>query len=146
MRCALYNSLLFDYFNKFNRDYILLLTLSNLTEDISNKLEINDNIYNLGLLPNNKIMETLNNVDALIFTSTSESFGLPLVEAALLKKPILSIDLPYVNEVISTPYRFENSLESLDKCINKFIVDLPKPKSAKLLVNDETDKIIKKLY
>ncbi|MDC3077484.1 glycosyltransferase [Flavobacteriales bacterium] len=104
------HKLLFDYFNKFNRDYILLLTISNLTEHISNKIEINDNIYNLGLLPNNEIMEILNNVDALIFTSKSESFGLPLVEAALLKKPILSIDLPYVNEIISTPYRFEKQL------------------------------------
>jgi glycosyltransferase involved in cell wall biosynthesis len=125
---------------------MLLLTLNNLSKSLSNDIANNNNIYNLGLLPNNEIIEILNKVDALIFTSTSESFGLPLVEAALLKKPILSIDLPYVNEIISTPYKFENTSESLDECINKFIADLPNPKSATLLVNDETEKIIKKLY
>ena len=140
------HKLLFDFFNKFKRDYMLLLTINNLSESLSSEIANNNNIYNLGLLPNNKIIEILNKVDALIFTSTSESFGLPLVEAAILKKPILTIDLPYVNEIISTPYRFENNLESLDKCINKFIADLPNPKSATLLVNDETKKIIKKLY
>ena len=140
------HKLLFDFFNKFKRDYMLLLTINNLSESLSNEIANNDNIYNLGLIPNNEIIEILNKVDALIFTSTSESFGLPLVEAALLKKTILTIDLPYVNEIISTPYRFKNSLESLDECINKFIADLPNPKSATLLVNDETDKIIKKLY
>ena len=52
----------------------------------------------------------------------------------------------YVNEIISTSYRFKNSLESLDECINKFIVDFPDLKSATLLVNDQTEKIIKNLY
>ena len=142
------HKLLFEVFNRFKseKNYMLVLTINTLQKNISNKIANSDNICNLGLLPNHEIIKILNTVDALIFTSTSESFGLPLVEAALLNKPILSIDLPYVNEIISTPYKFENSLESLEGCINKFIEDLPNPKSAKLLVNDETGKIIKKLY
>jgi len=140
------HKLLFDFFKKSKGDYMLLLTINNLSEYLLNEIANNDNIYNLGLLPNNETIEILNKVDALIFTSTSESFGLPLIEAALLKKPVLSIDLPYVNEIISTPYRFKNSLVSLEECIIKFIADLPNPKSATLLVNDQTEEIIKKLY
>lgn len=142
------HKLLFELLKNFKNEkkYLLILTINKLPKHISNKIRKSNNIHNLGLLPNHEIIKILNTVDALIFTSISESFGLPLVEAAILNKPILSIDLPYVNEVISTPYKFENSLESLEGCINKFIRDLPNPKSAKLLVNDQTEKIIKKLY
>ena len=90
-------------------------------------------------------MEVLNNVSALIFPSTSESFGLPLVEAALLNKPVLKIDLDYGKDIIHTPYLFKNNLNSLEKCINKFYNDLPNTISAKLLIKDSTDKIIQKL-
>lgn len=38
--------------------------------------------------------------DALLFPSKIESFGLPLIEAAMFGIPIIAADLPYANEVL----------------------------------------------
>lgn len=141
------HKLLFNLFRKpsINKRIKLFLTIENLEKNVISSLEKN-NIYNLGLISNKEILEVLNNVSALIFPSTSESFGLPLVEAALLNKPILRIDLGYGNGIVQTPYLFKNNLNSLEKCINAFYNDLPNTISAKLLIKDSTHKIIQKLY
>ncbi|WP_330961894.1 glycosyltransferase [Photobacterium sp. 53610] len=57
-------------------------------------------IENLGLLPFEKIVDVYRASSALIFPSILESFGLPLIEAAMLKLPIFAPNLNYVNDVI----------------------------------------------
>ena len=140
------HKLLFNVFRKpsINKKIKLLITVKDLDEKLKDSLEKN-NIYNLGLICHKETLKHLNSSSALIFPSKSESFGLPLVEAALLNKPVLKINLDYSKDIIETPYIFEDNVFSLEKCINKFCNDLPNTISAKLKIKDGTDKIIKKL-
>lgn len=129
----------------YHGEYELVLTLDSLPTRLLGDLSSQVNIVYLGSCNRDKIFSTISEVDALIFPSLTESFGLPLVEAATMKKPILAIDLPYVDEIISTPYRFDNNIHSLIKCIRKLVRDMPNATPATLLVEDETHKIINKL-
>lgn len=52
-------------------------------------------IENLGKIPSEKMKEKYLEFDALLFLSKAESYGLPLIEAMTLGKPIVTIDLPY---------------------------------------------------
>jgi glycosyltransferase involved in cell wall biosynthesis len=53
----------------------------------------------LGVLGKSEVMEELNKSDMLVFPSLCETFGLPLVEAISVNKPIVAADLPYAREV-----------------------------------------------
>jgi glycosyltransferase involved in cell wall biosynthesis len=44
-----------------------------------------------------KMIEAYNNVDGLVFLSTDESYGFPLVEAMFVGLPIICPDLPYAH-------------------------------------------------
>ncbi len=63
-------------------------------------------------------------VDALIYTSFTESLGMPLLEITKHKKPVIAIDLPYVDSAINNFYLFRPSQKSLSKTIKKFKNDL----------------------
>lgn len=56
-------------------------------------------IINLGSIPNDRIHEYYQRMDALFFPTLSESFGLPYVEALLSGLPILTSDLDFAREV-----------------------------------------------
>jgi hypothetical protein len=64
-------------------------------------------IVNLGRLNSSEVAEQYRNSKALIFPSVVESFGLPLVEAANLKLPILAPELDYVREVCEPSQTFD---------------------------------------
>lgn len=61
-----------------------------------NNLDINF----LGKVPFDIIVELYNKMDALVFPSYIESYGLPLLEAASYGLPIIAADLPYAREVL----------------------------------------------
>lgn len=68
---------------------------------------------------------------ALIYPSKFESFGLPLIEAAMLKLPILASDASYVTDVIQPTDQFDpDSPRSIAEAVQRFTF-LP----AELLVN-----------
>lgn len=54
----------------------------------------------IGMQSYDKICEFYNTCDALIFPSYIETFGLPLLEAAMTGMPIIAADLPYAREVL----------------------------------------------
>lgn len=58
-----------------------------------------DKIGWLGSLSGPEVAYVLRNVDAMIFPSLRESFGLPLAEAMLHECPIAAADLPYAREI-----------------------------------------------
>lgn len=58
-------------------------------------------IDRIGSQPYEKICEIYRNSDALVFPSYIETYGLPLIEAALIGLPILAADLPYAREVLA---------------------------------------------
>ncbi|MBD5355781.1 MAG: glycosyltransferase family 4 protein [Bacteroides sp.] len=60
-----------------------------------------DRIKSLGILPYKDICNIYENCDALVFPSFIETFGLPLIEAATMGLPIITVDLPYAREVLN---------------------------------------------
>lgn len=59
-----------------------------------------DRITYTGVLPYTDVCAMYRSCDALVFPSYIETFGLPLIEAAMAGLPILAADLPYAREVL----------------------------------------------
>ena len=80
----------------------------------------------VGFLDTELVIEEYKKADALLFLSSEESLGLPIIEAIFLGLPIICPDLPYSRELCgSNAYYFElNSLESLKDAIYRLKVDL----------------------
>lgn len=55
----------------------------------------------MGTLPYADVCAMYRTCDALVFPSYIETFGLPLIEAAMAGLPILAADLPYAREVLA---------------------------------------------
>lgn len=73
-------------------------------------------------MDNEDMLSFINSSEILINTSAQESFCLPLVEAAILSKKIVSFNAAYVNEVVDNIYLFntqEELIEILENDINK---------------------------
>lgn len=62
---------------------------------------VDKRIRTIGMQPQEKIWELYKTYDALLFPSYIETFGLPLLEAALVGMPIVAADLPYAREVLN---------------------------------------------
>lgn len=55
----------------------------------------------IGMQPYERICQLYHSCDALLFPSYIETFGLPLLEAAMTGMPIIAADLPYAREVLA---------------------------------------------
>ena len=64
-------------------------------------------ITNLGFLDQNQIPRLLKNYDALIFPSTLESFGLPLIEARQAGIKIIASEKDFVRDIIDPEETFD---------------------------------------
>lgn len=79
-------------------------------------------IYNIGQQSHQEILQRYLEASALIYPSTIESFGLPLIEANSLDMPILASELDYVYEVCSPIQTFDpNSSKSITRAVMKFL-------------------------
>lgn len=79
-------------------------------------------VHDLGQLPREQVMALYANARALIFPSKSESFGLPLVEAARLNLPILASELDYVRDVCVPVQTFNpESPVSIARAVRRFL-------------------------
>jgi glycosyltransferase involved in cell wall biosynthesis len=86
------------------------------------------NINNLGRLQASEIHRLYRSSSALIFPSTTESLGLPLIEAAQHGLPILASELDYVRDVVNPVQTFDpRSPVSIARAVKRF---LGKPESA----------------
>ncbi|MBI5890600.1 MAG: glycosyltransferase [Nitrosomonadales bacterium] len=65
------------------------------------------NVENLGSLPHELVAQLYGRAGALIYPSTFESFGLPLIEARQAGLPILASELDYVRDVIDPEQTFD---------------------------------------
>lgn len=80
------------------------------------------NIFNIGEQSHEEILRYLLKSHALIYPSTLESFGLPLIEAQALNLPILASEMDYVYEVCSPVYTFDpNSSKSISRAVMRFL-------------------------
>lgn len=79
-------------------------------------------IVNLGAMPREDVMTLYARATALIFPSTSESFGLPLIEAARCGLPILAPELDYVRDVCTPVHTFDpHSSISIARAVKRFL-------------------------
>ena len=84
-------------------------------------------IKDLGQMSHENILDLYTKSNALIFPSTSESFGLPLIEATHLGLPILASELDYVRDVCSPVQTFDPaSPVSIARAVKRFLA-VPEP-------------------
>lgn len=78
-------------------------------------------IRNLGNLTHDAIRTLYGQSDALIFPSTLESFGLPLIEARQAGLPVLAPELDYVRDVLDPEATFDpGSARSIARAVKRF--------------------------
>jgi len=84
-------------------------------------------VSNLGSVPLENMKEIYANVDALIYPSKFESFGIPLIEARQSNLPVLASELDYVRDVIDPEQTFDpDSAVSIARAVKRFLgVDEP---------------------
>lgn len=79
-------------------------------------------IENLGELPHRDIMRAYHQAGALVFPSTSESFGLPLIEARQSGLPIVASERDFVRDVCSPVQTFDpDSAVSIARAVKRFL-------------------------
>ena len=87
-----------------NIDLKLALTIPKNQNQLIKEIQSFNNssikIYNFGMVSRKNALKIIDESNALVFPSKIETFGLPLVEAALRQKIIISSDLPYVFDVV----------------------------------------------
>lgn len=88
------------------------------------------NLENLENLPHKEIIELYARARALIYPSTFESFGLPLIEARQARLPILASEMDFVRDVVDPEETFDpNSAVSIARAVKRFMgwVEPPLP-------------------
>ena len=93
-----------------SRDVEIVFTIPTDDDRISDK-----RISKVGMQPQENIWKMYRSCDALLFPSYIETFGLPLLEAAMTGMPIIAADLPYAREVLDgydgvTYVEYDNSI------------------------------------
>lgn len=79
-------------------------------------------IVNLGPLAREQVLQRLAASSALIFPSTLESFGLPLLEARALGVPVLASERDFVRDVCEPQQTFDPaSPESIADAVQRFL-------------------------
>lgn len=108
-------------FTLSTRDMALKQELAALTDRAG--LRIKD----LGHMPHENVLSLYATARAMIFPSTSESFGLPLIEATHAGLPILASELDYVRDVCSPVQTFDpTSPVSIARAVKRFLA-VPEP-------------------
>lgn len=70
------------------------------TMQLAHKLGVAEHIHILGYLPDDELINLYRSSDALLFPTRFEGFGLPLLEAMAAECPIITTDIPVVNEIV----------------------------------------------
>lgn len=101
-------------------------------------------IANFGIVPKEDVCKIYSQSNCLIFPSTSESFGLPLVEAVKLGLDVIASNLDFTYEVIEPSYAFDpySSVDIADK-IKQYLTDSTKKSHCK--VDNKIENLIKNL-
>lgn len=106
----------------------LALTLStDLAPDLCKRVEQESmsyklRIHNLGQLAHDSVLQLYSKVGALIYPSSFESFGLPLIEATQAGLPILAPELDYVRDIIDPHETFDpSSPVSIARAVTRYL-------------------------
>ncbi|AMV31840.1 Glycosyl transferases group 1 [Pirellula sp. SH-Sr6A] len=106
-----------------NQRFTLGLTLGEVA-DPSFQSALNSAISNgadirlLGTISHDQVFSVMRESKAVVFPSVLETLGLGLVEAATLKKPVVASNTNWIDEIVSTDYKFDpSSPESIGRTI-----------------------------
>lgn len=111
----------------------LILTLSQeelLDSFISANLNIEDyeNVINIGRVPRVEVLRIMKESSGLIFPSLAETFGIPMLEAKMLNKPILASERDYVRDVCAPVQTFDpESSQSIARSVLRFVTGNVEP-------------------
>lgn len=79
-------------------------------------------VENMGNLDHGEVKKLYARADALIYPSTLESFGIPLIEARQAGLPVLASELDYVRDVLDPDQSFDPSSEvSIARAVKRFM-------------------------
>lgn len=80
------------------------------------------NVENMGTLPHDQVERLYGRSAALIYPSTFESFGLPLIEARQAGLPVLAPEMDYVRDVLDPEQTFDpESPVSIARAVKRFL-------------------------
>ena len=86
------------------------------------RLQHDVRVTNLGRLPRAEVLSLYRRVAALIYPSTVESLGLPLIEARQAGLPLLASELDYVRDVVDPEQTFDpQSPVSIARAVKRFL-------------------------
>ncbi len=132
-----------------NHDLTLHLTIpqtfTNLI-DLINRLNTQGlKIINHGYCDEQKLINLYSNCNYVIFPSLAESFGLPLIEAAVAGCEIISSDLPYIYDVIKPLQVFNPYIASSIVGAVLHVLNNHKEKTTAIIINNEIEELMNTL-
>ena len=119
----------------------LHLTVSKENKKLINQIKLNRKkgipIYNHGIINSDQVSKLYSNSEFLIFPSTMESFGLPLIEAIYHQCKVLVSDLPFANAICKPSFKFDpyDIISIADALINSMS---SKSNKSELIIKDQT--------
>jgi glycosyltransferase involved in cell wall biosynthesis len=80
------------------------------------------NVENMGSMSQGEVQQFYAQVSALIYPSTFESFGLPLIEARQAGLPVLASELDYIRDILDPEETFDpKSAVSIARAVKRFL-------------------------
>tara|TARA_B100000212_G_C27362797_1_gene528992 strand:+ start:1035 stop:1538 length:504 start_codon:yes stop_codon:yes gene_type:complete len=118
-------------------DIEILMTIDQKESNI-----FSDNCHRcIGEISRSNLLNLIKDIDAVVFLSSFESLGIPLIEAANLNKSIICPELDYAKELLgNSPYyfdlnNFDNTFIDIIKC---FIMEHKKKNNRKSFLIKES--------
>jgi len=130
----------FEYAAQARPDVTLHVTISDAFPDLKSVVsELQRKgvpILDHGFVPHSEVVRLYSKTHAQIYPSLTEALGIGLIESAQMELPVIAADLPYVHELIVTPYRFDpmDIRMMADAMIN--VRDEKRPESAELRIQN----------
>lgn len=114
-------------------------TLLNRVEDFKNYSFVR--LINLGLIEKDKVCLVYKASKCIVFPSSKETLGLPLLEAAYMKCDVIVSNLQHIHEVITPSALFDaNNAWQIADCMQKYLSgELPK---TSVTLENKIDKLI----
>lgn len=104
------------------------------------------NLVNRGMISSDQVKQLYSQARALIYPSTFESFGLPLIEARQAGLPILASELDYVRDILDPEESFDPySAVSIARAVKRFM-EIPERPLPLLNASEFIERITERLH
>jgi glycosyltransferase involved in cell wall biosynthesis len=88
-------------------------------EKLRCRLSLEDTVFHLGYLPYGTILSLIRGAECVVFPSQCEGFGIPVIEAAMLDRKVITSKLDVFEEIgVPQPYRIDfGDLDAFDRAL-----------------------------